>query len=93
MSGSSAYTLALLFAVVSSKSRSGLPSEYADNLVLMAPTMGDTLDGDGGAILLLQLESEMDEVPRVFSISDIQISPIEMKGRVYAICVRSSMMY
>ena len=32
----------------------------------------------------------MDEVPRVFSISDIQM---EMEGRVYASCVRSSMTY
>ena len=31
-------------------------------------------------ILLLQLESEMDEVPRAFAISDIQSSPLEMKG-------------
>ena len=33
----------------------------------------------------------MDEVPRVFAISDIQ--SLEMKGRVYANCVRSSMTY
>ena len=35
----------------------------------------------------------MDEVPRAFSISDIQSSPLEMKGRVYTSCVRSSMTY
>ena len=35
----------------------------------------------------------MDEVPRAFSILDIQSSPLEMKGRVYASCVRSSMTY
>ena len=35
----------------------------------------------------------MDEVPRAFAISDIQSSPLEMKGRVYASCVRSSMTY
>ena len=35
----------------------------------------------------------MDEVPRAFAISDIQSSPVEMKGRVYASCVRSSMPY
>ena len=35
----------------------------------------------------------MDEVPRAFAISDIQSSPLGMKGRVYASCVRSSMTY
>ena len=35
----------------------------------------------------------MDEVPRAFAISDIQSSPLEMKGQVYASCVRSSMTY
>ena len=35
----------------------------------------------------------MDEVPRAFVISGIQSSPLEMKGRVYASWVRSSMSY
>ena len=35
----------------------------------------------------------MDEDPRAFAISDIQSSPLEMKGRVYSSCVRSSMTY
>ena len=35
----------------------------------------------------------MDEVQGVFSISNIQSSPIEMKGRMYASCVRSSITY
>ena len=35
----------------------------------------------------------MHEVPRAFAISDIQSSLLEMKGRVYASCVRSSMTY
>ena len=35
----------------------------------------------------------MDEVPRVFSVSDIQSLPLEMKCRVYASCVRISMTY
>ena len=35
----------------------------------------------------------MDEVPGAFSISDIQSSRLEMKGRVYASCVRASMTY
>ena len=35
----------------------------------------------------------MDEVPGAFSISDIQNSPLEMKGQVYASCVRSSITY
>ena len=36
----------------------------------------------------------MDELPRAFAISDIQrLPPLEMKGRVYASCVRSSMTY
>ena len=40
-----------------------------------------------GPILLLQLESEMDGHP------DGAPPPLEMKGRVYASCVRSSMTY
>ena len=32
----------------------------------------------------------MDEVPRAFAISDILL---EMKGQMYASCVRSSMIY
>ena len=35
----------------------------------------------------------MDEVLRAFAISDIQSSPVKMKCRVYASCVRSSMTY
>ena len=35
----------------------------------------------------------MDEVLGDFAISDIQSSPLEMKGQVYASCVRSSMTY
>ena len=45
-------------------------------------------------ILLLQLEYEIvDEFPRTSVISDIQSFPIEMQGRVYTSCVRSSMIY
>ena len=35
----------------------------------------------------------MDEVPRGFAISDMKSTPLEMKGRVYPRCVRSSMTY
>ena len=35
----------------------------------------------------------MDEVPRAFAISDIESSPMEMKGGVYASCVRGIMTY
>ena len=43
---------------------------------------------------MLQLESEwMDEVSGAFAISGIQSSPLEMKWRVYASCVRSSIIY
>ena len=44
-------------------------------------------------ILLPQLESEINEVPRAFAISDIQSSSVGDKGRVYARNVRSSMTY
>ena len=38
-------------------------------------------------ILLLQLESEMDEVPRAFAISDIQSSPIgDERSSVCQLC-------
>ena len=35
----------------------------------------------------------MDEFQIYYAISNIQSSTLEMKGRVYAICVRSSMIY
>ena len=35
----------------------------------------------------------MNEVSRAFAISDIQRSPTSMIGRVYASCVRSSLIY
>ena len=35
----------------------------------------------------------MDEIPRAFAMFDIQIPPLEMKGRVYASFVRGSMTY
>ena len=44
-------------------------------------------------IWLLQLELGMNEVSRDFSISDIQRSLASMTGRVYASCVRSSLIY
>ena len=44
-------------------------------------------------IWLLQLELGMHEVSRAFSISDIQISLASLTGRVYASCVRSSLIY
>ena len=42
-------------------------------------------------ILLLQLESEMDG--ELFSFLTSRSPPLEMKGQVYASCVRSSMTY
>ena len=44
-------------------------------------------------IWLLLLELGMHEVSRAFSISDIQRSLASMIGRVYASCVRSSLIY
>ena len=44
-------------------------------------------------IWLLQLELRMNEVPRAFAISDIHRSLASMIGRVYASCVRSSLIY
>ena len=44
-------------------------------------------------IWLLQLELGMHEVLRAFSISDIQRSLASITGRVYASCVRSSLIY
>ena len=41
----------------------------------------------------LQLELGMHEVSRAFSISNIQRSIASMTGRVYASCVRSSLIY
>ena len=53
----------------------------------------NTVDGDGGRIWLLQLELGVHEVSRAFSISDIQRSLASMTGRVYASCVRCSLIY
>ena len=45
-------------------------------------------------ILLLQLESEkIDNIPKAFVFLTSSTPPLEMKGRVYASCVRSSMTY
>ena len=44
-------------------------------------------------IWLLQLELGMNKVSRAFSISDIQRSLASMICRVYASCVRSSLIY
>ena len=44
-------------------------------------------------IWLLQLELGMHEVSRAFSISDIKRSLASMIGRVYASCVKSSLIY
>ena len=54
--------------------------------------LGDTLDGDGRADLLLQLESEMDdEVPRSFAISDIQSSVIgDERSSVCQLCQKQN---
>ena len=49
--------------------------------------LGDTLDGDVERILLLQLESEMDEVTRAFANSDIQSSPVgDERSSVCKLC-------
>ena len=42
---------------------------------------------------LLQLELGMNEFSRAFAISDIQRSLASMIGRVYASCVRRSLIY
>ena len=53
----------------------------------------DTVDGDGERIWLLHLELGMNEVSSAFAISDIQRSLASMIARVYASCVRSSLIY
>ena len=58
--------------------------------------LGDTLMEMVEWILLLQLESEMDrwmKYRKLLPFLTSRIPPIEMKGRVYARCVRSSMTY
>ena len=85
----------LLFAavmdVVSSDARSGLPSEllYADDLVIMAPTMeqlGRRVADWRASLLAKGLKVNAGKFKS-------RAPPLEMKGRVYAICVRSSMTY
>ena len=44
-------------------------------------------------IWLLQIELGINKVSRAFAISDIQRSLASMIGRVYASCVRSSLIY
>ena len=55
--------------------------------------LGDTLDGDGGADLsaTARIRNGWMKFRELFPFSDIQSSLLEMKGRVYSSCVRSSM--
>ena len=57
--------------------------------------LGDTLDGDGGAVLSVPVRIRNGWM-KLWELLPFLISrapPLEMKGRVYASCVRSSMTY
>ena len=79
-------------------------ADLADDLVVDGETYGcvksfcylrDTLDGDGGADLAATASIRIgwmkfrERLPFLTS----RASPMEMKGRVYACCVRSNMAY
>ena len=57
--------------------------------------LGDTLDGDGGADLAAtaEIRNGWMKFRELFPFLTSRAPPLEMKGRVYASCVRSSMTY
>ena len=56
---------------------------------------GDTLDGDGGANLAAtaKIRNGLMKFRELLPLLASRAPPLEMKGRVYASCVRSSMTY
>ena len=57
--------------------------------------LGDTLDGDGGADLATtaKIMNGWMKFQELLPFLTSRAPPLEMKGRVYASCVRSSMTY
>ena len=57
--------------------------------------LGDTLDGDGGVDLAATagIKNGWMKFRELLSFLTSRAPPLEMKGRVYASCVRSSMVY
>ena len=57
--------------------------------------LGDTLDGDGGADLAVtaRIRNEWMKFRKLFPFLTSRAPPLEMKGRVYASCVRNNMTY
>ena len=57
--------------------------------------LGDTLDGDGGADLgaTAKIRNGWMKFRELLPFLTSRATPLEMKGRVYASCVRSSMTY
>ena len=57
--------------------------------------LGDTLDGDGGADLAAtaRIRNGWMKFQEFFPFRTSRAPPLEMKGRVYASCVRSGMIY
>ena len=57
--------------------------------------LGDTLDGDGGAVLAAtaRIRNGWMKLRELLPFLTSRAPPLEMKGRVYASCVRSSMTY
>ena len=55
--------------------------------------LGDTFDGDGGADLAAtaRIRNGWMKFQKLFPFLTSRAPPLEMKGRVYASCVRSSM--
>ena len=57
--------------------------------------LGDTLDGDGGSDLAAtaRIRNGWMKLRELLPVLTSRAPPLEMKGRVYASCVRSSMTY
>ena len=57
--------------------------------------LGDTLDGDGGVHLAAtaRIRNEWMKFRKIMPFLKFTAPPLEMKGKVYASCVRSSMTY
>ena len=57
--------------------------------------LGDTLDGDGGADLAatVRIRKGWMKFRELWAFLTSRALPLEMKGRMYTSCVRSSMIY
>ena len=77
-------------------------ADLADDLMVDGETygcvksicyLGDTLDGDGGVDLAARIRNGWMKFRELLPFLTSRVPLLEMKGRVYASCIRSSMPY